>query len=131
MSKKPDTKAFLAALQTGPVADDLPRPSSQALAADASQMALPAAETAVSEAVVATPQTARVHKLPRKTNAAAPAKKSLRSELKHFGGYLDDATLEKIALLRIRLKKDNSELIKFAIEELDRKHNAKRAFGDA
>jgi hypothetical protein len=40
-------------------------------------------------------------------------------------------TLEKIALLRVRLKKDNSELIEFAIEELFRKHNAKRAFGDA
>ncbi len=34
-------------------------------------------------------------------------------------------TLEKIALLRVRLKKDNSELIEFAIEELFRKHNAK------
>ena len=51
--------------------------------------------------------------------------------LKHFGGYLDDDTLEKIALLRVRLKKDNSELIKYAIDELHRKHNAKRAFGDA
>jgi hypothetical protein len=127
MSKKPDTKAFLAALQTGPVADDLPQPSSQILAAGSSQMAQPAAETAP----VPTPQTAQVHEPPRTANAPAPAKKSLRSDLKHFGGYLDDATLEKIALLRIRLKKDNSELIKFAIEELDRKHNAKRAFGDA
>jgi len=27
-----------------------------------------------------------------------------RAGLKHFGGYLDDETLEKIALLRIRLK---------------------------
>jgi hypothetical protein len=44
--------------------------------------------------------------------------------------YLDDATLEKIALLRIRLKMDNSELIKHSFEELHRKHNAKRAFGD-
>ena len=50
---------------------------------------------------------------------------------KHFGGYLGDDTLQKIALLRVRLKKDNSELIEFAIEELFRKHNAKRAFGDA
>ena len=39
---------------------------------------------------------------------------------------------KKIALpLRIRLKKDNSELIKQAIDDLYRKHNAKRAFGDA
>jgi len=59
--------------------------------------------------------------------AAAPS----RAGKKHFGGYLGDDTLEKIALLRVRLKKDNSELIEFAIEELFRKHNAKRAFGDA
>ena len=50
---------------------------------------------------------------------------------KNAQAFLDDDTLEKIALLRVRLKKDNSELIKFAIEELHRKHNAKRAFGDA
>jgi hypothetical protein len=65
---------------------------------------------------------------------AAPkddAKPASRVGLKHFGGYLDDQTLEKIALLRVRLKKDNSELIKFAIDELHRNHSAKRAFGDA
>lgn len=56
---------------------------------------------------------------------------SSRAGLKHFGGYLDDATLEKIALLRVRLKKDNSELIKLAIDELYAKNHAKRAFGDA
>jgi hypothetical protein len=67
----------------------------------------------------------------------APAAKAARvgapsrAGKKHFGGYLGDDTLEKIALLRVRLKKDNSELIEFAIEELFRKHNAKRAFGDA
>jgi hypothetical protein len=54
-----------------------------------------------------------------------------RAGLKHFGGYLDDATLEKIALLRVRLKKDNSELIRLAIDELYARHHAKRAFGDA
>ena len=59
--------------------------------------------------------------------AAAPS----RAGKKHFGGYLGDDTLEKIALLRVRLKKDNSELIEFAIEELFRRHHAKRAFGDA
>lgn len=53
-----------------------------------------------------------------------------REDLKHFGGYLDDDTLEKIALLRVRLKKDNSDLIKLAIDELHAKHKAKRAFGD-
>jgi len=64
---------------------------------------------------------------PASARAAAPS----RAGKKHFGGYLGDDTLEKIALLRVRLKKDNSELIEFAIEELFRKHNAKRAFGDA
>lgn len=54
-----------------------------------------------------------------------------RSDLKHFGGYLDDDTLEKIALLRVRLKKDNSDLMKLAIDELYAKHKAKRAFGDS
>ena len=61
--------------------------------------------------------------------ATQPATSS-RAGLKHFGGYLDDATLEKIALLRVRLKKDNSELIKLAIDELYAKNYAKRAFGD-
>jgi hypothetical protein len=39
--------------------------------------------------------------------------------------------MEKIALLRIRLKLDNSELIARAIDELAKKHNAARKFGDA
>lgn len=73
--------------------------------------------------------TAAVHQI--KPRAAKPARKASRADLQHFGGYLDDATLEKIALLRIRLKMDNSALIKHAIEELHRKHSAKRAFGDA
>jgi hypothetical protein len=64
------------------------------------------------------------------TRKATKAKAQPRAELKHFGGYLDDETLEKIAVLRVRLKKDNSELIKLAIDDLHRKHSAKRAFGD-
>ena len=62
---------------------------------------------------------------------AAPPAATSRTGLKHFGGYLDDATLEKIALLRVRLKKDNSELIKLAIDELHAKHEARRAHGDS
>jgi len=62
---------------------------------------------------------------------AATARPAGRAGLKHFGGYLDDDTLEKIALLRARLKKDNSALIKLAMDDLFRKHMAKRAFGDA
>lgn len=58
------------------------------------------------------------------------AKPPSRAGLKHFGGYLDDETLEKIALLRVRLKKDNSELMTLAIDELYAQHKARRAFGD-
>lgn len=65
------------------------------------------------------------------TSKAATAKPPSRAGLKHFGGYLDDETLEKIALLRARLKKDNSALIKLAIDDLFRRHEAKRAFGDS
>jgi hypothetical protein len=38
--------------------------------------------------------------------------------------------VEKFAILRARLGLDNSELIKLAIDELYKKHEAKRAFGD-
>ena len=74
-----------------------------------------------------------LHAVPaaRPAARAKPTKPPSRAGLKHFGGYLDDETLEKIALLRIRLKRDNSELIKLAIEGLYSRHNAKRAFGDA
>jgi hypothetical protein len=54
-----------------------------------------------------------------------------RADLKHIGGYLDLDMVEKFAVLRARLRLDNSELIKLAIEDLHRKHLAKRAFGDA
>lgn len=54
-----------------------------------------------------------------------------RKQLVHFGGYLDEPTMETVALLRLRLKVDNSQLIKLAIEELSRSHRAKKAFGDA
>jgi hypothetical protein len=74
--------------------------------------------------------TAAVHEIPRARPSRKAKPATTRADLKHFGGYLDDETLEKIALLRIRLKMDNSALIKHAIEELHRKHSAKRAFGD-
>ncbi len=69
--------------------------------------------------------------MPAAATKPKPVVAPSRATLKHFGGYLDDDTLEKIALLRIRLKLDNSRLIKQAIEDLYRKHSAKRAFGDA
>jgi hypothetical protein len=64
--------------------------------------------------------------------AKEPAKAApTRAGLKHIGGYFDRETVEKVAVLRARLDLDNSELIKLAIEELHRKHMAKRAYGDA
>jgi hypothetical protein len=70
--------------------------------------------------------------MPKAAKPAARAKiKTPRSELKHIGGYLDDETVEKVALLRVRLKLENSDLLKLAIDDLFRKHSAKRAFGDA
>jgi hypothetical protein len=56
---------------------------------------------------------------------------STRAGLKHIGGYFEIETVEKVAVLRARLRLDNSELIGLAIDDLHRKHMAKRAFGDA
>jgi Ribbon-helix-helix protein, copG family len=113
MSKSSNkTDQFLAAMRQS----EVPEPPE-----DTSHAAAPAAEPEPAAAVV--------RELPRPR--AVKPKTPPRAGLKHFGGYLDDDTLEKIALLRVRLKKDNSELIKQAIDELYRKHNAKRAFGDA
>jgi hypothetical protein len=112
MSKAPNKAAdFLKAMQASGGLSDPPQPANEAAPR-------PAAE------VVATP----TPPLPSKARPRRVAKQ--RSDLKHFGGYLDDDTLEKIALLRVRLKKDNSDLIKLAIDELHAKHKAKRAFGD-
>jgi hypothetical protein len=91
----------------------------------------PPAMSPPAEAPVATLRAAPDVQSAAPTRKPAKAKVPSRAELKHFGGYLDDETLEKIAVLRVRLKKDNSELIKLAIDDLHRKHNAKRAFGDA
>lgn len=61
--------------------------------------------------------------------ASRPAK--ARDGLKHIGGYLRADAVEKVAILRARLRLDNSELITLAIDELHARHNAKRAFGDS
>lgn len=61
---------------------------------------------------------------------AKPSRPASRNGLKHIGGYFDRNDVEKFAILRARLGLDNSGLIKLAIEELYRKHEAKRAFGD-
>ena len=113
MSPKPkkDAAAFLRALnmpdQAGAAEDDAP--ASMPAAAPAPVTAVPSAA-------------------PRNKQVG---KKSKQAELKHFGGYVDDETFEKIALLRIRLKKDNSELIIHMVNEEYARLNAKRAFGDA
>jgi len=59
-----------------------------------------------------------------------PRPAATRSGLKHIGGYFDEADVEKFVVLRARLKLDNSQLIKLAIDDLYKKHEAKRAFGD-
>lgn len=116
MTKKPTAAAFLAAMQSGPLDQE------EAPSRVATPTPVVVSEPAANDAPAPKPVSAR---------AVRAKTKPGRAQLKHFGGYLDDDTLEKIALLRVRLKKDNSELIKFAIEELHKKHNAKRAFGDA
>ena len=79
------------------------------------------------------PPTARLARLAGKPaagilNFVFPGSKSqTRGGRKHIGGYFDRETVEKVALLRARLDLDNSELIKLAIEDLHRKHMAKRA----
>ena len=54
-----------------------------------------------------------------------------RTGLKHIGGYFDREDVEKVAVLRARLGLDNSQLIQLAVNELFKRHNAQRAFGDA
>jgi hypothetical protein len=78
----------------------------------------------------AAPQPQPQDVLAKPKKPAKPPAISARANLKHIGGYFDDDIVEKVAVLRARLKLDNSELIKLAIEDLYRKHNAKRAFGD-
>jgi len=110
MSRSPNkTAEFLKAMQKSGGPADLPIPANEPVPRPV-------------EVVVASPS---APKPPRAKKVAKP-----RADLKHFGGYLDDDTLEKIALLRVRLKKDNSDLIKLAIDELHAKQKAKRAFGD-
>jgi hypothetical protein len=65
---------------------------------------------------------------PRPPKAKKPP--PTRAGLKHIGGYFDVDAVEKVAILRARLRLDNSQLLKLAVEELHSKHMAKRAFGD-
>lgn len=65
---------------------------------------------------------------PRKGRGAAA--NSPRDGLKHFGGYIGTEAAEQIAILRARLKLDNSKLIERAIQELYDRETAARKFGD-
>lgn len=49
---------------------------------------------------------------------------------KHIGGYFDRDIVEKVAILRARLDLNNSSLLRLAIEEFYKKHEAQRAFGE-
>jgi len=62
--------------------------------------------------------------------ALVPSRAKSRTGLKHIGGYLDREAVEKVAVLRARLGLDNSQLIRLAVEDLYKKHNAQRAFSD-
>jgi hypothetical protein len=81
------------------------------------------------EELAVTPPPAAGNKIIAQKSTRQPA--STRTGLKHIGGYFDVETVEKVAILRARLRLDNSELIKLAVDDLHRKHMAKRAFGDA
>lgn len=70
-----------------------------------------------------------VSQVPSTKSAKRPAHG--RAGLKHIGGYFGVETAEKVAVLRARLRLDNSELLELAIDDLHRKLMAKRAFGDA
>ena len=100
-------------------------------AAFLANMNLPVAETAEKDAPKPEPRPKRAV-AGKGTTPPAAAKSAVarRSDLKHIGGYFDGDTVEKVAILRARLKLDNSELIKLAIDELFAKHKAARAFGN-
>lgn len=66
---------------------------------------------------------------PATTRSTAIEGRKAAPDRKHIGGYFDAEFVETFAVLKARLKMDNSELIKHAIEALNESHNANRAFG--
>jgi hypothetical protein len=76
-------------------------------------------------------QEARAPSQPKPRNPRPKKPPPTRAGLKHIGGYFDVDTVEIVAILRARLRLDNSQLIKLAVEELHSRQMAKRAFGDA
>jgi hypothetical protein len=69
------------------------------------------------------------HQISKRRGRGKPETTS-RDGLKHIGGYLDDETVEKVAILRARLKLNNSELIALAVNELYSRQKARKAFND-
>ena len=68
-------------------------------------------------------------------SAAPPAPErpaGRRSSQKHLGAYFDkgDPILERVAILRARLDMTNSELVEHALNELWKRHEAGRRFGE-
>lgn len=68
----------------------------------------------------------------KSTSPSAVKPSGKRVGQKHLGAYFDksDPTLERVAILRARLDMTNSELIEHALNELWKRHEAKRAFGE-
>jgi hypothetical protein len=67
---------------------------------------------------------------PKQPKAKTKATPATRAGLKHIGGYCDDDTAEKFAIMRVRLKLDNSELLTEAIQELYKSYKTKKAFAE-
>lgn len=70
--------------------------------------------------------------LPPETVPAAAKPSGKRVGQKHLGAYFDkrEPILERVAILRARLDMTNSELIEHALNELWKRHEAGRAFGE-
>lgn len=67
--------------------------------------------------------------LPAAARSTTTEGRKAAPDRKHIGGYFDPEFVEIFAVLKARLKMDNSELIKHAVEALNESHNANRAFG--
>jgi hypothetical protein len=96
-------------------------------AAFLANMNLPAAEAAENTVPKSEARPKRAAKVVRPL-AGVKSAAARRSDQKHIGGYFDTDTVEKVAILRARLKLDNSGLIKLAIDELFTKQKTARAF---
>lgn len=84
----------------------------------------------------ASPQAAKIPTRPAPKPAeaesalSAAARTRAEAGKKHIGAYLDPETVERFAILRARLRLDNSALVKHAIDQLFQKVEAHRKFGE-